>query len=143
MFGIKLPSEQVTGWGLVILIGVQLYLVMYLKQLSNKLTPDDPGWHMPWMAMDQSLLARALLFLTVVVLPSSAGLLVSIRATRQIVPNGLKWKIIETFRSISVPDRIELALMILGFVVCVTLSIVCWKYRPKLNDPKAPAELFE
>lgn len=72
-FGFKFKGEQVTRWGIILLIGVQLYLVMYLKQLSGKLKPDDPGWDLPWMAMDQSLLARVMLFVSMVLLPNVCG----------------------------------------------------------------------
>jgi hypothetical protein len=43
-FGMKFTGEQVTRWGIIVLISVQLYLVIYLRRLSNKLRPDDPSW---------------------------------------------------------------------------------------------------
>ena len=41
-------------WGTVILLGVQIYLLSFLKQLSGKLGPDDAGWDVPWVGMDQT-----------------------------------------------------------------------------------------
>jgi hypothetical protein len=32
-FGVKFPAEQVIFWEIAVLIGVQLYMFMYLKQL--------------------------------------------------------------------------------------------------------------
>src|SRR5262249_32278946 len=83
VFGIKFPSEQVTRWGIIVLIGVQLYFLMYLMRLSNKLRGDDPGWDVPWMAMDPSWLARTLLFVSVLCLPIFAAFLVAVRAVSE------------------------------------------------------------
>jgi hypothetical protein len=47
--GIKFPAELITKYGLVLLVGIHLYLLLYLKRLSSSLAPDDPGWNIPWM----------------------------------------------------------------------------------------------
>jgi hypothetical protein len=135
-FGIKIPSEQVTGWGIIVLIGIQLYLVMYLSRLSNKLKPDDPGWDAPWMAMDQSVLAKAMLFASLLILPVSAAFFVVIRAASGLFPKGWTWQIVKRlFLALNVTDRAQLVLVLVGFLVSVTLSVVSWKYRPTLAEP--------
>ena len=141
-FGVKFPSEQVTGWGMIALIGVQVYMVMYLKLLSNKLRPDDPGWDVPWMAMDQSMIARIMLFVSLVFLPTCTALLVMVQAALQ-VSDSWTWRIVNIFKSLEKTDRAELLLMLVGFCASVTLSILSWKYRPKLTEPSASAQLFE
>lgn len=123
-FGIKFRSTQVTRWGIVLLLGMQLYMVMYLRQFGRKLNYDDPGWDMPWMAMDQSMLARTMLFISLVLLPSCAALVVVIQAERS-------------------GQRVEMILMPLGLLASVALSVLSWKFRPKLTEPVAPAQLFE
>ena len=123
-FGIKFRSTQVTRWGIVVLLGVQLYLVMYLRQFSKKLNYDDPGWDMPWMAMDQSMLARTMLFISLVLLPTCAALVVVIQAERS-------------------GQRVEMILMPLGLVASLVLAVLSWQFRPKLTEPVAPAQLFE
>ena len=55
------------------LLAVQLYLVLYLKKLSNKLEPDAPGWDAPWIAKDQSRGAQMVVFATFVILPFAAA----------------------------------------------------------------------
>jgi hypothetical protein len=142
-FGIKFHGEQVTSWGIVILIGVQLYLVMYLRQLFNRLKPDDPGWDVPWMAMDQSLLARSMLFVSFCVLPFIAALFVLLRAESQ--ASTKIWLSISTYH-LFMPiggGVLRMLTMIVGFGVSVTLSILSWRYRPQVGEPTAPAQMFE
>jgi len=69
-FGIKVPISRITNWGLIFLIAVQIYFLMYLRRLFDKLKPDDPGWDVPWIAMDQSAFAVFMYLLTVVLLPA-------------------------------------------------------------------------
>lgn len=142
-FGVKFPSEQVTRWGMILLSGVQLYLLMYLRRLSNKLTSDDPGWDVPWMAMDQSYFARAMLLCSMLLLPVAAASMIVIRSAIQILGENWSWQAINMLRNIDKPDRFELLLIVMGFCANVTLSGLCWKYRPKLSEPVAPAQLFE
>lgn len=74
-FGMKLPAGQITLWGIVLLMSVQLYFFVYLRQLFGKLRPDAPGWDVPWIAMDSSNLSKAIFFFTVAVLPCAASVL--------------------------------------------------------------------
>jgi hypothetical protein len=147
-FGVKIPSEQVTRWGLIVLVGVQLYFLMYLKQLSKKLTPNDPAWDVPWMAMDQSRLAKTLLFVSVLCLPIYAASLVAVRALEEF-PNQSLLGVIYSFRVdhllITIQHLRQNVLILIGFIASVRLSILCWKYRPRLEEEKsvAPAQLFE
>jgi hypothetical protein len=121
-FGVKFPSEQVTGWGIIILIAVQLYLVLYLRRLFNKLKPNDPGWDVPWMAMDYSLLARVMLFVSLVVLPVCAAVFVVVQSSVQIAPDGWTWHVVRIFWSLSTSGKLQLALMLLGFGVSLSLT---------------------
>jgi hypothetical protein len=45
--GLKIPTEEVTTWGTILLLRVQLYLFLTLKELFSKLQPNDPGWETP------------------------------------------------------------------------------------------------
>jgi len=142
-FGIKFPSEQVTRWGMIILIAVQLYFVMYLRQLSHKLKPDDPGWDVPWMAMDGSLLARVMFVVSVIALPCAAGTLVLMNAASLWFPEGLTWHLIGVVRSLDRLSRVEFVLMPIAALASFILSGLAWHYRPRLSEPIVPAQLFE
>jgi hypothetical protein len=143
-FGIKIPSNEITGWGVIVLIGVQLYLLMYLRRLSNKLTQDDPGWDVPWMAMDESRLARVMLFVSLIVLPLLAALSIfSVSwptlwsAAMSLIPKHQ--------HTISNPWSVGVRplLICLGCCSSAWLSVQCWRNRPRLCEPVAPAQLFE
>lgn len=138
-FGIKFPSEQVTRWGIIVLIGVQLYFLMYLRRLSNKLEKDYPAWDVPWMAMDQSRLARAMLFASVLCLPIYAAFLVAVRA----MADRPGEKVLSIVRSLHLALIKQNVWVLIGFVVSVSLSILCWTYRPKLKQPDVPPEALE
>lgn len=71
-FGMKIPAGQLTLGGIVLVLSIQLYFLIYLRQLLGKLEVGDAGWDVPWMGMDQSLLARLVFFATVVLLPLTA-----------------------------------------------------------------------
>jgi len=68
-FGMKFPTAQIVLWGFVLLLGVQLYLFIYLRQLFGKIEKTDAAWDVPWIRMNQSRLAQAMTFATFVVLP--------------------------------------------------------------------------
>lgn len=114
VFGFKFPVGRVTVWSTVVLWCIQLYFLVYLKQLSGKLDRTDPGWDVPWIGMDQSGLARFLLFITITFLPCVSLAFWGVRTFRQVnwfaVVNGL------------------------GFIVTLIFGVWCWKYRPQ---PKA------
>lgn len=117
---------------------------MYLSRLSNKLKPDDPGWDAPWMAMDQSALAKAMLFTSLFILPVSAAFFVVIRAVSGHFPKDWTWQIVtRLFLALNVTDRAQLVLVLLGFFLSGILSVLSWKRRPTLSESVAPAQLFE
>jgi hypothetical protein len=140
-FSVRFPG--LSARVITILIGIQLYFVMYMKQLSSRLMPDDPGWDVPWMTMDQSMLARTMLFVSLVLLPGFAALFVMVQVATQLFRNSSFWHPRTLFNNISVPSRAQLVLMLVGFFVSLCLSILCWKYRPKLTEPVAPSEVLE
>jgi hypothetical protein len=142
-FGIKFPSEQVTRWGMMLLIGVQLYFFLYLRQLSSRLKPDDPGWDVPWMAMDDSRLARGLLAASVIALPCVAALLVFIRAESAWFTEGFTWHILSVLKSLDFVNRVAFVLIPISVISSFLLSGLSWHFRPRVAQPVAPSQLFE
>jgi hypothetical protein len=120
-FGMKFPAAQITLWGIIVLLGVQLYFLVYLKQLSGKLGPADAAWDVPWLGMDTSVLARAILFFTVIVLPISAILALSMHAAYARPFRWNRW------------TGSEVACLSVAFVLSFLMSVYCWKFRPKVQ----------
>src|SRR5262249_54156610 len=103
----------------------------YLRRLSNRLQPDDPGCDVPWMAMDDSDLARTMLLFTFVFLPVFAAVVVTNRAVPQAMPDGVTWKIVKGLNGYELG---QLIFIFFGFYASGILSILCWKYRPKFSN---------
>lgn len=138
-FGMKFPTDQITRWGAIVLLSIQIYFFLYLRQLAGKLSPSDAGWDVPWIAMDQSKAARVILFVTVTVLPCVAAASLAYLVSQQASPEyasaqgdcyrqGLLW------RGWSHLLRV---LVFLGAAVCAgVLGVWCWRYRPKVIEQK-------
>jgi hypothetical protein len=143
-FGIKIPAERVTRWGMVVLVGVQLYFFMYLKRLSMSLKCGDAGWDVPWIAMDQSVLARIVLFVSIVLVPACAAFSILIQTMSPMLPDGWSWHFVRMLRTSSVHDnRVLLILMCCGLATSIFLSLCSWRYRPTLSEPAASPTIFE
>jgi hypothetical protein len=123
-FGMKFPAGQINFWGLVVLLGVQLYFFVYLKELSGKLVQTDAGWDVPWIGMDTSLLAQTIFFLTVVLLPSVATILLG-RHAISLLGKPIVW------RSWSVAETCG---VVAAIVPALVLGILSWKYRPNIQE---------
>lgn len=65
----KFPVESASRWGIVRIIGLQLYLWTHLYELSPKLKEGDPGWNVAWIGVYQSLPAKILFLASAAVLP--------------------------------------------------------------------------
>lgn len=77
--GVKFPANQITVWGIVVLLGIQLYYFVCLESAPRK-NDDHADLSVPWLGMSSSRLSRCILFITSVLLPPAAGLLVWKRA---------------------------------------------------------------
>jgi len=69
IFGLKFPVDTASRWGVVLIVGIQLYLWIHLYELSPKLKEGDEGWNVAWIGVYQSLPARLLFLLSTALLP--------------------------------------------------------------------------
>jgi hypothetical protein len=152
-FGMKFPAGQITFWGVVLLLSVQLYFLVYLRQLLGKLKPDDPGWDVPWIGMDSSPLSNAILYVSLVILPCIAAILLSWQATVRLSSG--YWERSEHWYDpvhfLAGPWHwhytvlLKIFLLILAAVASGYLGFLSWKYRPQVvpEAPSCPSQLFE
>jgi hypothetical protein len=66
---VKFPVETASRWGIILIVGIQLYLWIHLHELAPRLKAGDPGWDVAWIGVYRSLPARSLFFCSTVVLP--------------------------------------------------------------------------
>jgi hypothetical protein len=82
-FGLKMPTPTTAAWGVLVLIGVQLYFLAHFKELSRRLHPDDEGWRVAWIGIYSGAFSRSLFAISALALPSvSAIVIVSISFAR-------------------------------------------------------------
>ena len=76
LFGAKIPAEVVALWGLPLIIIVQLYFLIYLRQLRSIDVHALRSAHAPWMGFFSDPFAQVLFFSSISVLPAfTAGYL--------------------------------------------------------------------
>jgi hypothetical protein len=129
-FGLKIPVAQLTFWGIVVVLSVQLYFLLHLREFHAKIRPRDTGWDVPWIGVYPSVLSRAVYFTTTTVMPVVAVALLAYRATVsrvQAFVHANRWDI----RSLIV---LEIALLVFSAVMSALLSWVAWKHSPTLVD---------
>lgn len=134
-FGMKFPAGQITFWGIIVLLGVQLYFFVYLKQLVGKLSLADPGWDVPWIGMDTSVLAQLIFFLTVFLLPLLAMVMLGKQAISAL-ERPIEWRSWTTAGAVGICAAL---------IPVTILAVLSWTCRPKvqeggdLPDRKAPS----
>lgn len=129
-FGMKFPAGQITIWGIIILLGIQLYFFIYLKQLSGKLGPSDAGWDVPWIGMTASPLARIIFFFTITLLPLMATVLLGTLT-------------IDHFEKPMIWNRWTISIVLglaSALVSTLILGTLSWRYRPMLREAPSPLD---
>jgi hypothetical protein len=131
VWGVRIPAGQLTIGGICVVLGIQFYLMLYLKSLRGKLRPQDAGWDVPWLAMDLSLLARCAYFLSVTALPVFAIWL--------LVQRG--WYAHPAHQPVSAEPATSLSIRFVGVAewieryaapfISLLLGAAAWCYRPR------------
>lgn len=78
--GIKFPADETTRWGILLVLAVQLYLWVILRDNATNPNSGDAGCEIAWIGLYPSIGAKAVCFLTTVVLPVLAVVTLGIRA---------------------------------------------------------------
>jgi hypothetical protein len=133
-FGMKFPQGHIILWGDILLLGVQVYLFIYLRQLWRKLKPGDPGWDVPWIGMDSSGLSQTILFVSLTMVPGVAAALLCQQAINHLL-GGTRdgWM------------YLKIIVLVFATVTSMVLGILCWCHRPRLRPgvPSCSPQLFE
>lgn len=133
IFGIKIPASLLTSWGILGLLCVELYFLVHLKQLSNKLNADDAGWDTPWLGMYASPLPRAIYFVSITIVPVIAvGLLAAHICADLVSISGMPWSW-RLAQGGSQRALLTVIICLLAFCISGWLGWLSWIYRPRLN----------
>jgi hypothetical protein len=154
VFGMKFPAGQITFWGDILILNVQLYFLVYLRRLSGKLNRDDSGWDVPWIGMDSSMPSRMMSYASFVILPVVAAVFVGWQGAIRAASDGLErtdrwyWFHLRQGWSWSYAVRLEVAVLVLAIFASAYLALQSWKYRPRVapespTPPSAPTQVME
>jgi hypothetical protein len=69
---VRIPAQEVTTWGTIILLSIPIYPFHTLKELALKFHQDDPGWETLGIGLYGSIFSRILFFVSIAVLPVTA-----------------------------------------------------------------------
>jgi hypothetical protein len=125
IFGLKIPADQIVGAaGTTILLVVQLYFIVTLKELNRKLSPQDGCWDVPWLGMYQDRLSRFLYVLTTGILPAFVIVLLFRQTLRPLVGSG----------HIAGPAGLNIVGVWVALILSIGLGWLSWKYRPRVRS---------
>jgi len=125
-FGVKIPAPGVARWGTVLLLVIQLYFFLYLKQRAGRLQTNSAGWDVPWIGMDSSVWGRVI-FLTTTLTPVIVIFLLSYE-THFAIKIGTDKTILRFWHWISEPW------LLLTLALSLTFSYYSWKFRPAVES---------
>jgi len=115
VFGLRLPGDQVTSFGILVLLCAQLYLLLYLRQLRGKLATADDGWNVPWMALEGSWLGQSMYAFSLILAPAAICLL-QYGPLHRAFDSRRGWLLWIVF--------------FLSALLSIALAIECWLHRP-------------
>ena len=124
-FGLKIPAQATTLWGAVLILGVQLYLLTHLIELTRKIDAADPGWEVAWIGIYQRGLARVLFFCSAILLPPITVFVVGYKAVTL---------------STNITRSVEIQawlLMIVGGLISIIVAAITARCLPQKSIPAA------
>jgi hypothetical protein len=82
LFGVKFPREDLSLWGIIVVVVVLGYFCIHLQELSPRIESTDAGLEVAWLGLYSSWYSRALFWLSVLLLPCMAILLLGLKGAR-------------------------------------------------------------
>lgn len=131
VFGLKIPSAQLTVCGILLVLCIQFYLFAHLRELSTKLNQNDSAWGVAWIAMFPSIWCRYATWATLVALPILAISLLSWHGASRIVA-GIPWRW-QIWRSGEWRYLLRTLPFCLALSASGLLGWCCWSNRPRIH----------
>ena len=82
VLGIKFPREDLDRWGLILLCSILAYFCLHLRELSPNISAHDDGLTVAWLGLYSSWYAQSLVWLSLLLLPCGAVLLLGRRGAK-------------------------------------------------------------
>jgi hypothetical protein len=71
--GLKIPASALGIWGVLVLVGLQIYFWLHFREFVNRLTITDKAWSFPWVALYPSACSLWVFRASAMVLPLVAA----------------------------------------------------------------------
>jgi hypothetical protein len=117
--GLKIPAEAAVWCGILLIFGVQLYMLIHLREFGNRVDR-DAGFEVAWIGVYVSRLARLMLLVSLLVLPAGTVLLLSRRVFQRIETRWLGW-----------------ALLVASNCASIILSVLIFRSLPERSSSAA------
>jgi hypothetical protein len=127
--GVKIPTEIVMRFGILLVLGVQIYFLAHLIELSKRLQPSDEGWEVAWIGVYNHGLARFIYFCTIAVLPAASILALGNRELRQVQTQ--RWASL-SIGGASI-NTANLFVLVGGMLLSSFLALRIWRKTPSRN----------
>jgi len=84
ILGMKIPADQTVYWGIFVIMALQFYFWVHLRELNRRLKPTDLSADVAWIGLYPTQVARALVFVSAIIIPILATVLLSVRGAQSI-----------------------------------------------------------
>lgn len=79
VFGARVPAEGTARWGLLVVVGLQMYFWLHLRAFASRIQPNDSAWDVAWIGLYGTRWSRAVLVVSGYVLPVIVVALLALR----------------------------------------------------------------
>jgi hypothetical protein len=73
ILGLSIPVSELSRWGALLLVSVQLYFWLHLHELVIKIEPSAEGWDVAWIGLYRTKTAFAAALISACLIPVSAA----------------------------------------------------------------------
>lgn len=89
--GLKVPLAQITQWGTFLLLSLQLYFLLHLREFSGKVTCSSPGGDVAWIGVYRSKMALTTTLLSACLFPAICLAVLIGRMPTDLAPSSYHW----------------------------------------------------
>jgi hypothetical protein len=82
VFGIKFPTEDLSRWGIVLILAILAYFCLHLRELSPQITSTDTGLEVAWLGLYSSWYSYGLFWFSVLALPLTSILFLGVSGAK-------------------------------------------------------------
>jgi len=120
--GIKFPAENTTLWGILVILTIQVYLWIQLREFDLRSQGALAESDVAWIGLYQSARARLLVFVSACLLPPVAAAFLGVRALHLFNQKWPYW-----------------ALLVVSVFMTLCLGLLVWFRLPKVSAPPPPS----